>query len=118
MSLQVLKALASTLKTLPHDQLNTSLDALLETVVSQFINLDFPSTESTSQADHVFEYAKETLSIGMLMFEFKDAIKEGGGRRVLHCWKYFFLFFRSTGHKNYCIEALNLLAQYYYTLPP
>ena len=47
------------------------------------------------------------------MFEFKDAIKEGDG---LRCWKYFFP--RSTGHKNYCIEALNLLAQYYYTLPP
>ena len=86
--------------------------------MSRFINLDFPSTESTSQADRVFEYAKETLFLGMLMFEFKDAIKEGDGRRVLRCWKYFFLLFRSTGHKNYCIEALNLLAQYYYTLPP
>ena len=88
-ALQVLKAqdLASAFKTLPHDQLNTSLDALLETVVSRFINLAFHLTESTSQADHVFEYAKETLSLGMLMLEFKDAIKEGDGKRVLRCWK-------------------------------
>ena len=48
--------LASALKTLPHDQLSTSLDALLRTIVSRFINQAFPSTESTSQAYHVFEY--------------------------------------------------------------
>ena len=54
------------------------------------------------------------------MFEFKDAIKGGGGdgRRVLHSWKYFSLLSHSSGHKNHCIEALNLLAQYYYTLHP
>lgn len=30
----------------------------------------------------------------------------------------FFLFFRGTGHKNYCLEAFNFLMQYHYTLTP
>ena len=54
----------------------------------------------------------------MIFLEVKDAIREGDGIRVLRCWKYFFLFFRGSGHKNYCVEALTFLAQYYYVLPP
>ena len=56
--------------------------------------------------------------MGLLFLEFKDAIREGDGDRVLRCWKYFFLYFRATGHTNYCLEALNLLSHYNYLLPP
>ena len=62
------------------------------------------------------EYAKETLSLGVIYLEFKDAIKEVEGTRVLHCWKYFLLYLCATGHTNYCIEAFNFLALYYYIL--
>lgn len=87
--------------------------------MSQYLRRhNLPSAASTSQADHVLEYAKETMSLGMLMLEFKDAIMEGDDNRVLHCWRYFFLLLRATGHKNYSFEALNLLSQYYYTFPP
>ena len=68
--------------------------------------------------DNVLEYARETLSLGLLLLEFKDAIKEGDGTRVLRCWKYFLIIFWATGHKYYCIEAFIFLMQYYYTLPP
>ena len=64
------------------------------------------------------EYAKESLTLGMIFLELKDAIREGDGTRVLRCWKYLFLLFRGSGHTNYCLEALILLAQYYYILPP
>ena len=70
------------------------------------------------QLDHVLEYARETLTLGMLFLEFKDSIREGDGNRVLRCWKYFLFLFRASGHVNYCIEAFNLLMQYYYTLTP
>ena len=75
---------------MPHHQLHSSLDSVLEAIVSQYINLSFPSTGSSSRADHVLEYTKETLSLGLLLLEFKDAIREGDGSRVLRCWKYFF----------------------------
>ena len=44
--------------------------------------------------------------------------RECDGIRVLRCCKYFFLFFRGSGHTNYCVEALTFLALYYYILPP
>ena len=82
---------------MPHHQLHSSLDSVLEAIVSQYINLSFPSTGSYSRADHVIEYAKETLSLGLLLLEFKDAIREGDGSRVLRCWKYFLPLFKATG---------------------
>ena len=68
--------------------------------------------------DHVQEYAKELLTLGLFYFELQDGIREGDGLRVLRCWKYLLLFFRATGHVNYTIEAFTLLSQYYYLLPP
>ena len=38
--------------------------------------------------------------------------------RVIEVWKYLFLIFKSTGHKNYAIEAFTLLVQHYFILPP
>ena len=32
-------------------------------------------------------------------------------------WKYFLPIFKDTGHKNYALEALTLLSQYFVTLP-
>ncbi len=33
-------------------------------------------------------------------------------------WKYFFLIFKSSRHKNYAIEAFTMLSQYYFVLSP
>jgi L1 cell adhesion molecule like protein len=54
----------------------------------------------------------------MLYLEFQDAIREGDGLRVLRCWKYFLPIFRASGRKNYALEALNLIFQVTYYLPP
>ena len=50
--------------------------------------------------------------------ELIDGVKEGDGERVLRWWKYGMLLFKITGHKNYSIEALTLLAQHQWFLPP
>ena len=45
------------------------------------------SPESTSgheiSIDNVYAYACEVLSLGLLYFEFRDAIKEGDGERII-----------------------------------
>lgn len=48
--------------------------------------------------------------------EFADAIKEGDGKRVHRCWKYLLPIFKSSGRKNYSIEALQMLNQVEFTL--
>ena len=95
--------------------------SITKTLCHQMVTLVFTKDASkarSSSNDHVMEYAKETLSLGLLLLEFKDAVREGDGNRVLRCWKFFFLIFHATQHKNYCLEAFNLLMQYYYVLPP
>lgn len=39
-------------------------------------------------SDSVLSYAEETLSLGLFLLEFTDAIHEGDGYRILRCWKY------------------------------
>ena len=91
----------------------------MKTLISEMVRIEYiaGTSESTCPSiDSVQEYAKETLSLGLLLLEFKDGICEGDGNRVLRCWKYF-LFIRATKHKNYCIEAFNIQMQYYNILP-
>ena len=96
------------------------LSTLAHSICNQYVELNFTPSKiaGAGQLDHVLEYARETLTLGMLFLEFKDSIREGDGNRVLRCWKYFLFLFRASGHVNYCIEAFNLLMQYYYTLTP
>ena len=47
------------------------------------------STETHQTLDTVNEYAKEVLSLGFLLMEFNDSVREGDGRRILRCWRYF-----------------------------
>ena len=104
------------------------LKSIAHDLVSKFVNLDI--TVLSDSTDHktaktkkenkdgILEYAKECLTLCLLKEEFDDAIHEGDGQRLIRCWKFFLLIFKCTNHKNYSIEALNLLAQYYVLLPP
>jgi len=49
---------------------------------------------------------------------FHDAVKEGGGNRIIKYWKFNLLALKAANHKNYSIEALNLLLQIDYLLSP
>lgn len=77
-----------------------------------------PSTSGLQSASSVYNYTREVISLGLLYLNFKDAVREGDGERVLLTWKYFLVMFRATGHRNYAMEALTLLTQCLVTLPP
>ena len=108
-------------KIMSTDKPMAEVKSLVKTLISEMVRIEYiaGTSESTYPSiDSVQEYAKDTLSLGLLLLEFKDGIHEGDGNRVLRCWKYFLLFVRATyKHKNYCIEAFNLQMQYYYILP-
>lgn len=59
--------------------------------------------------DGVLNYASAVLNDGLLLLEFKDAIREGDGKRILRCWKAMILYFRYAGHTNYLSEAITTL---------
>ena len=63
-------------------------------------------------------YASEMLSLGLFHEEFRDCIREGDGERVLRCWKFMLLLFKASKRTNYSLEALRLLLQHHFLLPP
>ena len=73
--------------------------------------------KKVSPHDGIYEYAKDTLTLGLLK-EYIDTIRESDGDRIICVWKFLLPLFRSTGHTNYSLEAFTLLAQYYYLLSP
>jgi serine palmitoyltransferase len=58
--------------------------------------------------DDRFNYACTRLSLGMLLFNFDDAVKEGDGERVMRCWKFMMLIFKAYHHTKYSFAALQL----------
>ena len=58
--------------------------------------------DQSTTSDGINAYACETLSLGLLFQEFKDAVREGDGNRVIRVWKY---LFKASGRANYSIET-------------
>lgn len=54
----------------------------------------------------------------ILLFEFKDAIREGDGDKILRCWKVLLMHYRSANHTNYASEAFHFIAQVRVTASP
>ena len=83
-------------KILSSDKPMAAVKSLVKTLICEMVRIEYiaGTSESTCPSiDIVQEYAKETLSLGLLLIEFKDGIHEGDGNRVLRCWIYFLLFF-------------------------
>ena len=91
----------------------------IEKLISDFVDISYPTDLVTKDGnDHVLEYAKELMSLGLLLMEFTDSIHEGDGERILRCWRFFLPLFKACGRSNYAIEAFNLLFQYEYVFTP
>lgn len=60
--------------------------------------------------DDRYNYATLHLSMGILSRNFDDAVKEGDGERIFHCWKFAMLIYRAYGHTKYALAALQLQA--------
>lgn len=96
------------------------LHNIAEHIVTQHVDLATTFNDPSHNDENkgtAYEYACEVLTLGLLVFDFKDAVREGDGDQMLLIWKYLLLLFKATGRKNYAIEALTLLSQYHILLP-
>ena len=50
------------------------------------------------------------MTDGLLLLEFRDAVHEGDGVRLLRCWRMLLLYFAFSGHTKYALEAFHLQA--------
>ena len=89
----------------------SGLRSVCRAVVDKFINFSFLLSpgKAIKQTDKVFTYACQTLSVGMFYTEFRDAIREGDGNRILRCWRYLLPLFKASSRKNYSLKTLYLL---------
>ena len=94
----------------------STLLSAVHKLVLNFVDLSF-CQQVVSPKDHVHAYACEVLSLGLVLIEFNDAVREGDGTRIIRCWRYFLLLFKANRHTNYAVEAFNLLIQFYFILP-
>ena len=72
------------------------------------------------ESDDVFNYQCNLLNHGLLYANFRDAISEGDGERIIRCWKFLLLHFYADGSSStkYAIEALFLQFQQQALLSP
>ena len=61
-------------------------------VIEEYVNLDFHfDVDSKCGSSTTYDYKCQVISLGLLYLNFKDAVHEGDGDRVLRIWKYFLL---------------------------
>jgi uncharacterized C2H2 Zn-finger protein len=86
----------------------------------QLVITDHKSEEEKTDkdSDHVLNYSKTVLLLGLLHRNFQDAVKEGDGERVARMWKHLMLYFRARGKTKYALESLFLHVQLNSILTP
>ena len=79
---------------------------ILEDISSYIVNshvdlaTTFKQPEDRSGEGTVYDYACEALSLGLLIMDFKDTIREGDGDIILSIWKNLMLLFKASGRKK------------------
>lgn len=70
--------------------------------------------------DDIFDYQCNLLNHGLLYENFRDAVAEADGERILRCWRFLLLHFfvDGSGSVKYAIEALYLQFQQKALLSP
>ena len=58
---------------------------MISRVVDLSVSFTCASQVNRTNKDHVFEYACEVVSLGLLFLNFRDTIQEGDGERIMLC---------------------------------
>ena len=77
-------------------------------VDSAYLPCDIPEEHIS---DAVYNYSRVLCHYGALVTEFRDALTEGDGERVMRCWRLFMPHFKTAGCTKYALEALRLHIQ-------
>ena len=66
--------------------------------------------EESKLTDDKYDYGTLTLSLGLLLRNADDAVKEGDGERLCRVWKFLTFLYRATGNTKYALAGLRLTA--------
>ncbi len=76
--------------------------------LQQVDNCNFKDTTPAHEKadDHIFNYGCLHISLGLLIRDAEDAVKEGDGERLVRVWKFLTLLFRLTGCHKYALAGI------------
>ena len=102
---------------LSDDDRKSALYSFCQTIIDE--NVKFSMIDDIScSGDGVTNYAIEVMSLGIFYLNYKDAVREDDGDRVLVCWKYLLPLFKVSDRRNYSLEVHRMLYSYYFTMSP
>ena len=93
------------------------LEGICMDIIDRFTTIEFNKVYKDPK-DNVFAYAKQVLTLGCMYLENSDAIREGDGKRIKCCQKYFLPMFIAAGRKNYAIEFFHTISQHEFVFSP
>lgn len=86
----------------------------VEPISADSDELTTPSTGSQKseikKEDHIFNYGCLHISLGLLIRDAEDSVKEGDGQRLVRVWKFLTLLFRLTRCHKYALAGIRLTA--------
>lgn len=78
----------------------------IKQVLNKFV-ITYPKFSTEEDNDHICAYAKEVISLGLLL----SSRSERDGEHIIRCWRYSLPLFKVSGCTKYVMEAFNLLFQ-------
>ena len=73
------------------------------------------TTKKSKKTDDLYNYQTSFMELGMVIFNFFDAVSMGDGDRILQCWKFMLLYLKAdgAGSRKYALESFYLICQNY-----
>lgn len=83
----------------------------MDDAVSQFTKhvVAVPIDADTKAVDHINNFHRSFIHDALLYADLRNAIRFDDGQRIISHWRWWLLYFKATGRKNYAKEAVNLL---------
>ena len=85
---------------------------LANEIIKQYVQI-LPERTLLQAPDEVHKYSCETVSLGLIWYNYLDEIQEGDSCHVMDMWKFLLIIFKKSGRKNYEKDAAILLIQYH-----
>ena len=80
-------------------ELQSNIHHLASQVVDNCTLIDITGPVDDTE-DEVYNYARVLCHDGSLVLEFRDALSEGDGERIFHCWRFLLPYFKASGKTN------------------
>ena len=82
---------------------------LAQVIVDNYVRV-LTTPQGIDTSDEVCMYGSEVITLGLLWDNYRDAIREGDGKRVLLVWKFLLIVFKASHRTNYSKEAVLLFS--------